>query len=201
MELNISMPGYRIHEYKLVVPLPEALQEKIMAVRTPLHEKYKVKPVVELKPHLCVLQVSAYEKTEERLLQQLQQIAMGTDVFKVEMSHFSAYPSHSIYINVKTKGPFTDLVKELKRCKRLLQVPGMEPLFINEPQLMIAQNLKPFQFIRMWLECEHSAFTGKFMADAFLLLKRSSSNSRYEVVRRMEFLSLPMHVQQGTLFS
>jgi 2'-5' RNA ligase len=201
MEINISMPGYRIHEYRLVLPLPEALQEKVLAVRKNLHEKYKVKLPFELKPSLSLLKCSVYEQSEQRLLDQLQQIALSTDVFKVELQNFSAFPSHSIYVNVTTKVPFMELSKELKRCKRLMHVHGHDPLFISEPQLQIAQNLKPFQFIRMWLDCEHSAFSGRFMADAFLLLKKSPISNRYEVVRRMEFMNLPAAAKQGTLFS
>ena len=198
--MKITMPGYRLHEYKLVVPLPETIGEKVTELRNTLFEKYKVKSNQDLKPCLTLLSCFSYEKSEERLIAYLQQIAMGTDVFKVDVASFSAYPSHSIYINVATKEPFHHIAKELKRGKRLLQVPAHEPLFFNEPQLMLAQNLKPFQFISMWLDCEHSAFSGKFMADAFLLLKRNS-NHRYEIVRRMEFMNLPLQVAQGSLFA
>jgi hypothetical protein len=34
-----------------------------------------------------------------------------------------------------------------------------------------------------------------------LLLRKSPINNRYEAVRRMEFMNLPMQVKQGQLFS
>ncbi|MBD0368940.1 MAG: 2'-5' RNA ligase family protein [Flavisolibacter sp.] len=197
----ISMPGYRINEYRLVVPLPETVQEKVTALRKSLHQKHKVKFTFGLKPCLTLLKCHAFEKTEARLVERLQQITMSTDAFKVELEGFAAYPSHTIYINVLTKAPFRELVNELKRHKKLMHIPQHDPHFISEPHLIVAQKLKPMQFINMWLECEHAHFSGRFVADALLLLRRTAANQNYEVVRRLEFMSLPMNVKQGVLFS
>ncbi|MGV3658118.1 MAG: 2'-5' RNA ligase family protein [Chitinophagaceae bacterium] len=198
---NPSMPGYRINEYRLVVPLPEALQQKVLSVRQTLHQKYGVKPTFELKPSLTLLRCHAFEKGEPRLLEKLQQVALQTAPFKVELEDYAGYPTHTIYINVMTKSPFNDLCKELKKSKWLMQVPQHQPFFINEPHLMIAQRLKPKEFTNMWNECEQRQFTGRFIADAVLLLKRSEQNKAYQVVRRFEFLNLPLSIKQGTLFA
>jgi 2'-5' RNA ligase len=200
-KLNVAMPGYRINEYRLIIPLPEAIQNKVLAVRKTLHEKYGVKPAFEIKPSLTVLRCHAFEKGEARLLEKLQHIALTTNPFKVELQDYAGYPSHTIYINVATKAPFNDLCKELKKAKWLMQVPQHDPYFINEPHLMIAQRLKPKEFTVLWNECEHRQFTGRFMADAMLLLKRTDTNKAYQAVRRMEFMSLPLNIKQGTLFA
>jgi len=39
-----TTPGYRLNEYKLVIPLPDALQQKVIAIRTEFGEKYSYKP-------------------------------------------------------------------------------------------------------------------------------------------------------------
>jgi 2'-5' RNA ligase len=195
------MPGYRIHEYRLVIPLSESLQDRVQSLRKSLHEKYNTPSGFELKPSLTVLKCHAFERMEPRLVERFQEIAMGHNPFKVELSGFATYPSHTIYIDVPTKSPFIELVKGLKKAKWLMNIPGHEPHFIPEPHLLVAQRLKPMQFIRMWMELEYSQFNGRFMADSMLLLRRSELNKRYEVVRRMEFLSLPLNVKQGELFS
>jgi hypothetical protein len=84
--------------------------------------------------------------------------------------------------------------------KSLTKVPDHDPHFINEPHLLIAQKLKPFQFTRMWMDCEHTQFTGRFMATSMVLMKRSIVSNQYEEVRRFEFASLAHSVKQGTLF-
>ena len=198
---NVSMPGYRLNEYRLVVPLPEALRQKISAVRKTLHEKHNVKPPFEPKLSLTLLKCNAFEKTEPKVIEHLQRIALHTGPFKVELQDYAGYPSHTVYINVATKSPFNELVKELKKAKRLMQIPEHEPHFINEPHLSIAQRLTPKQFTAMWTECEHRQFTCRFIYDSFLLLKRNEAARAYQVVRRMEFMSLPMSAKQGTLFN
>ena len=85
-------------------------------------------------------------------------------------------------------------------ARRDEKLPHGLPRSPAEPHLLVAQRLKPMQFIRMWMELEYSQFNGRFMADSMLLLRRSELNKRYEVVRRMEFLSLPLNVKQGELF-
>ena len=89
------------------------------------------------------------------------------------------HPSHTIYLHVPTRSPFNELTKELKVVKSLTKVPDHDPHFINEPHLLIAQKLKPFQFTRMWMDCEHTQFTGRFMANSMVLLKRSLVSNQY----------------------
>ncbi|RYY38611.1 MAG: hypothetical protein EOO08_13905 [Chitinophagaceae bacterium] len=197
---NIPLPGYRVHEYRLVVPLPEVLQERISALRDKLFERHLVKPAPMLKPSLTLLQCHGFEKTETRFVERLQQTAMCAAPFKVELGNFAAYPSHSIYINVLTRNPFVELVKELRKIQWLMNIPGHEPHFITEPELVLAQRLKPMQFIGMWMECEHSEFSGRFIADSLELLRRRPEGGAWELVRQMELLQLPLPSKQGCLF-
>jgi 2'-5' RNA ligase len=201
MNTSSSMPGYQINEYRLVIPLSEALQEKINTVRTSLHERHKIKTNFELPPSLTILKFHAFESIEPRLLERLQQVAMGHNPFKVELENYAAYPSHTIYIEVLTKSPFNELTKSLKKMKWLMNIPQHEPHFINEPHLIIAQRLKPMQFISIWMECEHTSFSGRFISEGMTLLKRNADTQHYEVLRRMEFMSLPLNVKQGELFA
>ncbi|MDB5253269.1 MAG: hypothetical protein JWP27_2438 [Flaviaesturariibacter sp.] len=198
---NTAPPGYHINEYRLVIPLSADLQEKIQAQRKRLHDNYKVKLPFEMPPALTILKCHAFEKTEARLIERFHQVALAADPFLVELGDYAAYPSHTIYIHVPTRTPFSELVKELKKMKWLMNIQGHEPHFIPEPHLIIAQQLKPMQFINMWLECEHSSFSGRFLADHLLLLKRSAARRTYEEVRRLDFLCLAQEIKQGTLFA
>jgi hypothetical protein len=198
--MELHMPGYRINEYRLVIPISTALQDRIQHLRKELYEKNKLSFPFQLKPSLTVATFHAYAHVEERLTDRLQQIALGLNPFKVEMQNFSAYPTHTIYIDVPTRQPFHEVVRELKAIRSLIKVPEHEPHFIKEPHLLIAHKLKPFQFNKMWMECEHKQFTGRCIADNLLLLKKSHISNRYEVVKSMEFMSLPVLVRQGELF-
>jgi 2'-5' RNA ligase len=200
MSNELVMPGYRISEYRLIIPLSEALQQTVMQVRKELHERYRIPLPFELKPSLTILHCHAYEGMEAKLTDRMQQVATRSQAFKVELQNFAAYPSHTIYIHVPTRSPFNELTKELKVIKSLTKIPDHDPHFIIEPHLLIAQKLKPFQFTRMWMDCEHTQFTGRFMATSMVLMKRSATNTHYEEMRRFDFASLGLRVKQGTLF-
>lgn len=200
MSNTLVMPGYRISEYRLIIPLSEALQQTVTGIRKDLHERYRIPVPFELKPSLTILHFHAYEGMEAKLLDRMQQVATRNSAFKVELQNFAAYPSHTIYIHVPTRSPFNELCKELKVVKSLTKVPDHDPHFINEPHLLIAQKLKPFQFTRMWMDCEHTQFTGRFIANSMMLMRRSAAGTHWEEVRRFDFATLAQCVKQGTLF-
>jgi hypothetical protein len=61
--------------------------------------------------------------------------------------------------------------------------------------------LKPWQYEQGWLEYAHRQFTGRFIADGMLLLKREAgTKTGLQVVRRFEFQDLPVTTKQGSLF-
>ncbi|RYZ23680.1 MAG: hypothetical protein EOO10_20895 [Chitinophagaceae bacterium] len=200
MSTTLLMPGYKVCQYRLIIPLSEALQETVTNIRKALHDKYRVPFPFHLKPGLTILQCHAYEGMETKLVERIQGVAGRSAAFKVELQNFTAYPSHSIYIHVATRSPFNELVKELKVVRSLTRVPDNDPQFIKEPQLVVAQKLKPFQFTRMWMDCEHTLFTGRFTVEHMLLMKRSETNPRYELLRQFDFASAALCIKQGTLF-
>lgn len=201
MSNTLHMPGYRLSEYRLIVPLPEVLQDKITGLRKSLFEKHGITAATELKPSITLMQCHAYEKMEQKLATRLQEIGMGQHPFTVTLQGFEAQPSHSIFINILNKAPFTELAKSLKHTRWLVNVPQHDPHYYTEPRLSLARQLKPMKYISVWMDCEHRQFNNRFVADAMLLLKRSAINSRWEVVKRMEFLSRGAMVQQGVLFA
>jgi hypothetical protein len=76
-----------------------------------------------------------------------------------------------------------------------------KPHFIMEPHLAIARKLLPWQYEKGWLEFSNLHFTGRFIADAMLLLRRPLDEIKYQVVQRFEFQNLPVSTVQGDLFS
>jgi 2'-5' RNA ligase len=80
-----------------------------------------------------------------------------------------------------------------------------KPHFILEPHLTIARKLLPWQYEKGWLEYSHKHFSGKFIADAMVLLKRPVDESdgkrmKYHIVQRFEFQNMPVTTKQGDLF-
>lgn len=127
---------------------------------------------------------------------------MGYCPFKVELKDFGSYPSHSIFINVTSKLPLRGLVNEIKEIQRLMKLDkDHKPHFIDDPNLIIARRLLPWQYEKGWMEYSHRSFTGRFIADSMLLLKRRTGDKAWQIAERLTFQNLPVATRQGELFA
>ncbi|MFM2363624.1 MAG: hypothetical protein RLZZ316_2526 [Bacteroidota bacterium] len=199
---GITLPGYRVYEYLLVLEPQEELREKIMKVKQHFFDVYKAPTAIGGKPHITLVNFLQYEMMEERLLNRLKQIAMGQHPIKIELRDYGSFPSHTIYINVVSKLPVQALVKEIRsQAQRLMKLnDDNKPHFILEPHITIARRLQPWQYEKGWLEYSHRQFTGRFIAQHLLLLKRPAGELGYQVVQRLQLQNLPVNTTQGSLF-
>ena len=195
---TVTIPGYQIFEYLLVLNPHEELRSKILKVRQEFNDEYKVTTALGGKPNIILANFLQYEMMEERLINRLKVVAMGFHPIKVELRDFGSFPSHTIYINVVSKVPVQTLVKEVrKETQRLMKLNNdNKPHFILEPHLTIARKLQPWQYEKGWLEYSNKNFTGRFIADGMLLLKRPLDEKKYQVVQRFEFQNLPVTTKQ-----
>ena len=197
-----GIPGYRVFEYLLVLSPPAELAEKILKVKEAFADAFKVDGVKGVRQQLALVTFTQYEMMEEKIVNRLKTIAMGYHPFKVELKDFGSYPSHTIYINVTSKVPIQNLVKLLRHeGQRLMKLnEDNKPHFIMEPHLTIARKLKSWQYEKGWLEYSHKSFTGRFIADSMILLRRPAGEVKYQLVQRFEFENLPVSTKQGELF-
>jgi 2'-5' RNA ligase len=199
---GMTMPGYRVFEYMLVVYPHADLSNRVMQVKKEFQEAYQVESGMGGRPNLGLVNFLQYEMMEERIVNRLRTVAMGYHPFKVELRDFGSFPSHTIYIAITSKVPVQGLVKKLRsEAQRLMKLnDDNKPHFIMEPHLTIARKLKPWQYEKGWLEYSHKHFAGRFIADSMVLLKRPVGEMKYQVVDRFTFQNLPISTKQGQLF-
>ena len=196
-----TMPGYRLNDYLLVISPNEELRNRINTIRKTFNEKYRPAMPLTGKPHMALVHFVTWSMMEEKLVSRFQHIAMGITPFKIELKDYASFPSHTIYINVGTKTPVQNLVKELKQAQKLMKAdPDHDPHFITEPFIPVARKLVPWQYEKGWLEYSHLHFSAKIIADGMLLLKRPLGDKAYQVVQRFEFMNMPVTTRQGELF-
>jgi len=171
-------------------------------IKKEFYESYQAPAAMGGKPHLTLVRFTQLALMEERIVQRLRIIAMGYCPFKVELKDFGSFPSHSIFINVISKLPIRGLVKEIRDIQRLMK-PDKEhkPHFIDEPNLIIARKLLPWQYEKGWLEYSNKSFTGRFIADSMLLLKRREDARAWQIAERFAFQNMPVATRQGDLFA
>lgn len=196
-----SMPGYRLNEYLLVLTPNEDLRSRISTLRKEFNDKYQPAMPLTGKPHLALVRFVTWSMHEEKLVTRLRHIGLGVTPFKIELKDFGSFPTHSIFIQVATKSPVQQLVREVRSAQRLMKAdPEQDPLFIAEPFIAISRKLLPWQYEKGWAEYAHRHFTAKMMADGMLLLKRPEGERSYQVVERFDFMNMPIATRQGELF-
>ena len=197
-----TIPGYRIYEYLLVLSPHKELWDKIMEVKMRFADDYESEHARWGKPHVTLANFVQYEMMQERLVNRLRIVAMGATPFKVELRDFGSFPSHTIYINIVTKVHVQNLVKAIRHeSQKLMKLnDDNKPHFILEPHLTIARKLLPWQYEKGWLEYSNKSFTGRFIADSMVLLRRPVGEMKYHVVRKFEFQNMPVMTKQGELF-
>lgn len=202
MKINIqSIPGCRINEYMLVLNPHEELRNKIARVRSEFCETYKNSAALIGKSHIALVRFKQLEMMEDRIVNRLKVVGMGFQPFKVALKDYGSFPSHTIHINVTTKVPVHNLVREIRGAQRLMKLDNdHKPHFIDEPFVVIGRKLLPWQYEKGWLEFSHRQFTGSFIADNMLLLKRRLGDKSWQIAQRFDFMNLPVTTKQGELF-
>ncbi len=196
----LSLPGYRMCEYLLVLHPHEELWNKIMNTKKEFAKKFEAPSAEWGKPHITLVKFSQLQMMEERIVNRFKMIAMAMPAFKVELKDFGSFPSHTIYINVDTKVAIQALVKSLKPAQSLLKTQEQKPHFIEESYIAVARKLLPWQYEKGWLEYSHKNFTGRFIAKNMLLLKKPEGMKAYKPVQSFEFMNMPVVTTQGALF-
>lgn len=201
--LQFNVAGYHMNDYQLVLKPHEELWNRLKKIKGEFAENYDAVLQTTTKPHITLVRFHALEMSEEKLLNRLNHIAMGFTPFKIELKDFGSFPSHTIFINVLSRLPIKKLSVALKEVQGLMKVDKEhKPHFIDDAFITIASKLKPWQYEKAWLEYAHRHFTGRFIADHMLLLKRNANTKGpFQVVRRFDFLNLPILTKQGALFA
>ena len=190
------------NEYQLILNPHEELSNKVRQIRTAFAAAYEAPAAQTGKPNLTLVRFTQLALMEERIIQRLKTIAMGYCPFKVELKDYGSLPTHSIFINVTSKLPIRALVKEIRDVQRLMKLDKEhKPHFIDEPNLLIARNLRPGQYEKSWLEYSNKHFTGRFIADSMLLLRRRTGDKNWQIAERFAFQNLPVTTRQGELFA
>lgn len=204
MKKNLNqLPAYKIYEYSVVLNPHEELRNRIIAVKQHFSDSFNTTAALFGKPQLTLVNFTQYELFEERILNRLRNIAMAFHPLKVELKDFGSFPTHTIFVNVTTKLPVQELTKKIRsEAQRLMKLDAEnKPHFMLEPHITVAAKLTPAQYEAAWKEATHKSFTGRFIADGMMLLKRAAGEKKYQVAANFAFENLPVSITQGDLFS
>lgn len=202
MQFNSHLNRLTVAEYLLLIEPRKDLSDKVVEIKKYFHEKYKSPEAIRGKPHITLVNFVQYTTFEERIRQKLRTISLSRAPFQIDLLDYGSFPSHTIYINILSRPAIQSLVKSIRaETTALMKLDNdNRPHFIMDPHLTIARKLKPWQYEQGWLEFSNKNFSGKFIANNMVLLRKDLDGGRYEQVERFEFQDLHVAVKQAALF-
>ena len=195
------LPGYTLNEYLIILNPHEELRQKIEKSRKELVDNYLIQQPRTGRPNISLVRFSATSMQEEKLMQRLRLIAIEEKPFLVELKDYGSYPMHAIFIRIANQPRVVQLIRNLKQLRQLMKAAGDDPHFLLDPQIALAGRISKEKYLDAMKEYLNKKFTGRFLADSFLLLKRAKSDKNYQVVNRFIFEYIPLTAAQGELFS
>jgi 2'-5' RNA ligase len=187
-------------EYSIIINLPNSLRNKIAKIKNQIHLKFNENILLNTRPNIRLAKFFNWEKSEEKLTDHLRLTAMEMPPFKVVLKDYGSFPSHTLFINVISKVPLQMLMKELRAVRPLIKSINGDPVFAGEFYIPLAVKLSVTEYEKIWKEYRTRKFTGNFIADSMLLIKRGEGEKNYQIVERFEFMNLPVSTKQGELF-
>lgn len=196
--------AYRINEYLLVLSPPADLWKRIVDIKTDFADTYQSDHARWGKPHITLVNFLQFEMMETRIRNCLQELATGFCELEIELRDFGSFPSHTIYIDVHNRTLIQQMVAQIRAVAGKLMKLDKDhpPHFAIRPHLTIARRLQPLQFAQAWREYEGLRFSGDFMADSMLLLKRPVDDGPkgYCIAGSFRFENSPTLLTAGKLF-
>jgi 2'-5' RNA ligase len=197
-----KIPGHNINEYMLLLRPHEELRNKIMQVKKEFFDVYKSSSSLWIKPVIPLLNFIQYGMMEERIVGRLKNFSKEYHPFKIELKDFGSLPAHTIFINVPSREPIRKLVSQIKQFQQLMKPDNdNKPYFVEEPHICIARKLSPWEYEKAWPEYANKNFSGRFLADRMLLLRKGIGDKTYQLLQEFEFENLNINASQGKLFS
>lgn len=197
----VSLPGYQVYEYQLVLVLPEAIREKLRRVKQHFAQQFNLPAVANSAILLPLVKFKQRQLLEAKLRHGLQEITLGWRPFAVNLKDYAAHPTHTIVIPVTSKPALQRCVQSLKPIQSLMRLDKEQSAYFPvEHQIIIASRLRPGIFEKAWKQYAERQFTGQFLSDAALLLKRQPGELHWKIAQRFEFRDLPVGIKQGNLF-
>lgn len=193
-----------LSEYLLVLSPPAGLWEEVMRIKKYFGGKYQAPAALKTKPHITLVKFVSPRSLSDAMILHLGRIAARLHPFRVQAENFGSFPTHTIYLRVGSGEPFRQAVTAVKEARRFMRVKEFEPHFIQEPHMTICRKLLPWQYEQAWLEFAHLDFSGCFVAEELLLLRRPFDGSlhRYETAARLPLKGItPPAPEQIALFN
>jgi 2'-5' RNA ligase len=104
-------------------------------------------------------------------------LAAVASPFKIHLSGFGHFSTHTIYVKLRDKEKICDVAKNIKSFTKaaLKKIPNYPPHIMSEPPLTVAKGILEKEFYEAWPAWKEKDYQVEFDADRIMLLRRPFS--------------------------
>lgn len=169
-------PAKGIYQYLLIASPDQAVNDQVMAEKQFFSSRFRAPIAAKTKPHITVASYMSIEGLEDTMIRCIHRITSMQKSFEVVLDRFGSFGTHTIFLDIQDKQPFSVLVQELKAVDQLLQqfgCPRMKFVNSNSAHLTIARKLQADIYAAAMQEYTGKKFTASFEVKELVLLKRA----------------------------
>ncbi len=175
-------------EYLLVAYLNEGVNEKVIAEKQSLTEKYLQKTDPRTQSYITIASFMAREPMEETIIRYTQRICSQVQSFNVQLNNYSGQPPNTIYLRIQDPKPFRQLAKELMVVSNYISSCACPPAQIKaHPHLTISRRLPDALYLTAMMDYSQKTFHEEFSVIELVLLRRNHS---YDTAKKIHVFRL-----------
>jgi hypothetical protein len=184
-----------LYEYRLVMQVDAALNEKLVTLKREFYFEYDVtnrSPSTDnTPPHITIACFFAREEMEGTFIRWLQRICSQCRSFPVTLNNYSGVPEHTIHLRVHELTHFNAFVQQLEPVNAFIMACSSRLRVVNYPYLPVATELPADVYAHAIMNYSQQTFHETFMANELILLKRERPLGLFKTITVFNFLPAP----------
>ncbi len=171
-------------EYLLMLNPPQRTRKEVNAIRENFYKQHEHAQGKKPQTHITLVHFRLNPNQEEKLINDIEEVSALQSPVEVRLKNFKNFGTHTIYIDVVNGSAITDLVKSLHAK---LNLHRSQAFFAYKPHITLVDGLTSEKFQKVFSEYMRREFSGSFIADSMVLMRRNSPYENYLIIKEFDF--------------
>lgn len=173
--------------YFVALILPKHLDQRILAWKQQLHERFGCKVGLKSPAHITVLSPFWMPAEDEAaLIGELEMLAVGVQAFSLRTQNFSSFGERTLFVAVEESGALQELKRSVDGHFTSTDYVGKKETRPFHPHITLAtRDLHKKDFAAVWPEFATKTFREEFVADGLALLRHNGT--KWDVLHTARF--------------
>jgi 2'-5' RNA ligase len=141
-----------LYEYLAIIPPSAPVFTDIMAMKYQCKAEYNWHSAIKSNPHITLSNFIQPISFNEKVIGRYKHLASAASPFKIYLSGFGHFSTHTIYVKLTDSEEIYDIAKNIKSFTKAVfkKVQDCPPHHMSEPHLTIAKGILEQDFHKAW---------------------------------------------------